>query len=240
MITPSYTETGLMLSILAFDPATRALGIALASSAIAIGSRCPHLALGKAVVASQGFTNLKVGPLALDLIECGLTAQEVMGALRQHDRWMDYRQIAIVTARGEVEAHTGERNTVWAGQVTGDHVACLGNGLAGRMPLEAMYLQFEATPELPLAERLLQALEQARAMLAPGAPLTSSALLVRAPAQSAQTDLRVDMARKLPETGGCSIADLRLLYDQYCPLTALYEARSTTPPSRVTLSGETE
>lgn len=238
-MTPAYSVTGLMLSILAFDPGEQALGIALASSAIAIGSRCPHLAPGKAVVSSQGFTNLKVGPLALDLIECGLTAREVMNALRQHDRWMDYRQIAILTAQGEVEAYTGELTTGWAGQITGENVACLGNGLAGPAPLEAMHRQFTATSAQPLAERLLQALEQARAVLPPGALLTSSSLLVRAASQSAQTDLRVDMARLPAEAGGCSIADLRLLYDQYQPLAALYEARSNTPPSRVIVSGET-
>jgi len=236
---PSYSVTGLMLSILAVDRAEQALGIALASSAVAIGSRCPHLAVGRAVVSSQGFTNLKVGPLALDLIGCGLTAKEVMGALRQHDRWMDYRQIAIITADGEVEAHTGGDNTAWAGHVTGDCVACLGNGLAGPAPLEAMQRRFQASAGKPLAERLLQALEQARSVLAPGAPLVSSSLLVRAPGQSVQTDLRVDMARQPPETGGCSIADLRLLYDQYQPLAELYEARSTAPPSRAGFVGET-
>ncbi len=238
-MTLPYSMTGLMLSILAFDPADQALGIALASSAIAVGSRCPHLAAGKAVVSSQGFTNLKVGPLALDLIECGLTAKEVMGALRQHDRWMDYRQIAIITAGGEVEAHTGDRNTDWAGHVIGDTVACLGNGLPDKAPLEAMRHRFAATPGLTLAERLLLALEQARTVLEPGALLVSSSLQVRGPSQSARTDLRVDIARQPPGSGGCSIRDLRQLYDQYQPLAELYEARSTAPPSRAGLSGET-
>jgi hypothetical protein len=101
-----------------------------------------------------------------------------------------------------------------------------------------MHRQFAATSALPLAERLLQALERARAALAPGAPLVSSSLLVRAPAQPAQTDLRVDVARQPPEAGGCSIADLRHLYDQYQPLAAFYEARSTAPPSRGEFPGE--
>ncbi len=239
-MSPPYSVTGVMLSILAVDRAHQALGIALASAAVAIGSRCPHMAPGKAVVSSQGFTNLKVGPLALDLIECGLTAKEVMVALRQHDRWMDYRQIAIVTAGGEVEAHTGEQNTNWAGQVTGANVACLGNGLTDRAPLAAMHQQFEATSDLPLAERLLQALEQARTVLAPDALLVSSSLMVRAPSQSAQTDLRVDIACLPPGSGGCSIADLRRLYDQYQPLAALYEARSTAPPARAACAGPTK
>lgn len=220
---------GVMLSILAYDARDQSLGIVLASSSIAIGARCPHLAVGKAVVSSQGFTNLKVGPLALDLLQCGLTSQEVLHALRQHDRWMDYRQIALVSAEGEVEVHTGEMNTGWAGHLTGDGVAVLGNGLPDGTVLEAMLAGFDRHRDLPLAERLLCAIEQARPILGDGAPLVSSSLMVRSPSDKAQTDLRVDMARELPGVGGCSLDDLRLLFERYRPLAELYEMRSRTP-----------
>lgn len=122
---------GTMVSVLGRDPVDGTLGIALASSSMAVGSRCPHIDVGRAAVTSQGFTNLKVGPLALDLVRCGLTALEVLEALRQHDRWLDYRQIAIMTADGQVEAHTGSMATGWAGHLAGENVLCLGNGIVG-------------------------------------------------------------------------------------------------------------
>ncbi len=231
---PSQDTSGLMLSILAYDPADHALGIALASSSVAIGSRCPHLAAGKAVVASQGFTNLKVGPLALDLVECGLTGPEVMGALRQHDRWMDYRQIAIVAAGGEVVAHTGEKTKGWAGQAVGPGLVCLGNGLPDAFPLEAMRGCFAGLAGAPLAERLLQTLEHGRDVVGRRRAMVSSALLVRAPlAQGLGTvapiDLRIDLVREPPEAGGCAVADLRRLHDRYRPLADYYVQRSMAP-----------
>ena len=220
---------GIMLSILAYDPRDRSLGIVLASSGVAIGARCPHLAVGRAAVSSQGFTNLKVGPLALDLIQCGLTAQEVLQALRQHDRWMDFRQIAVVSAEGEVEVHTGGMNTGWAGHVIGEGVACLGNGLPDGEVLEAMHADFAANAQLSLAERLLSAIEKARSVIGMGPALVSSSLMVRSPSDTGQIDLRVDVAREPPGAGGCSIADLRRLFEQYRPLIEVYEQRSRTP-----------
>lgn len=220
---------GVMLSILAYDARDRSLGIALASSGVAVGARCPHMAVGKAAVSSQGFTNLKVGPLALDLIQCGLTAREVLHALRQHDRWMDFRQIAIVSTDGEVEVHTGAMNTGWAGHLTGDGVACLGNGLPDASVLEAMNADFAGNAQTPMAERLLSALEAARAVIGPEHPLVSSSLVVRSPADTGQVDLRVDIAREPPEAGGCSVADMRRLFETYRPLIDVYERRSRTP-----------
>lgn len=220
---------GCMISILAHDPRSQTLGIALASSSVAIGARCPHMAVGKAVVASQGFTNLKVGPLALDLIECGLTAQEVIQALRRHDRWMDYRQIAIVSAKGEIEAHTGPLNTGWAGHLVGDNLVCLGNGLPDGTPLVAMQARYDKSGNLPLAEQMLAALESARDAVGPSFPVTSSSLLTRSLEETSQIDLRVDFPDTPPESGGDALRDLRKLYERYRPLAELYAKRSMRP-----------
>jgi uncharacterized Ntn-hydrolase superfamily protein len=225
----AYDLTGIMLSILAHDPASQTLGIALASSTLAIGARCQHLAPGRAVVASQGFTNLRVGALALDLIERGLTGREVIGALQQHDRWMEYRQIAIVPADGPVEVHTGEHTTGWAGHVTAPGFACLGNGLPDGAVLQAMHACFDQHAGQTLEQRLLASLEQGRRVLGPAAWLVSSALRVGGPAGAAPLDLRVDLAREPPAAGGCAVADLRLLCDTYRPLALVYEARSHAP-----------
>jgi uncharacterized Ntn-hydrolase superfamily protein len=104
-------------------------------------------------------------------------------------------------------------------------VACLGNGLPSAAPVEAMRDRFNATSGLPLAERLLRALEHARDGLAATHERVSSSLLVRSPAAASQVDLRVDLTRD----GGCAVADLRRVFDAYAPLTALYEKRSNAP-----------
>jgi uncharacterized Ntn-hydrolase superfamily protein len=223
---------GTMLSVLARDPTDGTLGIALASTSIAIGSRCPHIDVGRAAVASQGFTNLKVGPLALDLVRCGLTALEVLEALRQHDRWLDYRQIGIITADGQIEAHTGSMATGWAGHVVGKDILCMGNGIAHDEDiLDAALSGFSDNPQTPLAERLLTTLEGAKAKLGEAFPVTSASLLVRSPTAESQIDLRVDLPRIPTDQGGSALADLRDLYDQYLPLLDTYAARSVAPRS---------
>jgi uncharacterized Ntn-hydrolase superfamily protein len=228
-MTAAYDLAGVMLSFLARDAESQTLGIALASSAIAIGARCQQLAAGRAVVASQGFTNLKVGALALDLMESGLTGREVIGALQQHDRWMAYRQIGIVPIDGGIEAHTGAQTLGWAGHVIGPDFACLGNGLPDGQVLEAMCARFLEQPGLKLEERLLSCLEQARHVLGPTAWMASSSLQVRAASGSVPVDLRVDLARVSPACGGCAVADLRHLLDTYRPLALMYEERSRAP-----------
>ena len=222
------THRGTMLSVLARDPRDRTLGIALASSSIAIGSRCPHLETEQAAIASQGFTNLKVGPLALDLVRCGLTAAEVLEALRQHDRWLEYRQIGILTADGQIGAHTGSEATGWAGHRIGDDLLCLGNGLAlGAAALDAVAEGFAGTPSGTLmADRLLTSLESARRLLGDSFPINSASLLVRSPGAESQIDLRIDLPSRSIEDGGDALADLRRLYGEYLPLVDTYAARS--------------
>lgn len=229
---PDLVHEGMMLSILACDRASGALGIALASTSIAIGARCPHIETGQAVIASQGFTNLKVGPLALDLIRCGLTAGEVMEALRQHDRWLDYRQIGILRADGEGVAFTGARARPGAAHHLGKGFLCLGNGLPNAdavLALASGAYGGAARAGVPLAERLLAGLAAVKAALGAGFPIVSSSLLLRAPDQDAQIDLRVDMPSRPIAEGGNALGDLQRLYADYLPLVDIYAARSVAP-----------
>ncbi|WP_116134449.1 DUF1028 domain-containing protein [Tropicimonas sp. IMCC34043] len=224
------THEGTMLSVLACEPATGALGIALASSSIAIGSRCPHIDTERAALTSQGFTNLKVGPLALDLIRCGLTSAEVLEALRQHDRWLEYRQIGIIRVDGLVAAYTGSMTRGRAGHHIGENFLSLGNGLPEEgAPLELAAAAYAEAADQPIAERLLLALEAVKASLGDSFPIVSGSLLVRAPRAESQIDLRVDMPTQPVTEGGNGLADLRRLYTAYLPLVDIYATRSVAP-----------
>ncbi len=151
-------------------------------------------------------------------------------ALRQHDRWMDYRQIAIVSASGEVGVHTGSLNTSWAGHLTNQGAAFLGNGLAAVDVLVAMQDGFERAGQAPLAEKLVASLERGRSAISANVPLVSSSLMVRSPAETGQFDLRVDVASSKVGNGtACSVADLRRLFETYRPLATIYDMRSRTP-----------
>jgi uncharacterized Ntn-hydrolase superfamily protein len=91
---------------------------------------------------------------------------------------------------------------------------------------------YASEPKLPMAARLLTALKAgaaAHAGLGDMAGAVSSALLVRAPSDLVQIDLRVDLARLPPAEGGDAIADLGHLFKAYAPLVEVYERRSQSP-----------
>lgn len=225
-------DGGWSLSILARDPESGRLGIAIAAQSIAIGARCPLLSIGEAVLTSQGFSNLKVGPLAVDLLRRGLVAHEVMDALRRHDRWIDYRQVAIVTQSGDIQIHTGAMNNAWAGHRVDDDFACLGNGLVDGAPLDAMAGAYARAAKLPMPARLVDALKVGAGAIhksIANSGAVSSALLVRAPNDLVPIDLRVDLARVPPAEGGDAIADLERVLQAYAPLVEIYERRSISP-----------
>ena len=228
---------GQAISILAFDARDGALGIAIAATAVAIGARCPHIVAGRGVVSSQGFANPKLGPLALDLLRRGLDVDEVLDALRRHDRWMEFRQVAIVSAEGAVQAHTGGMTTGWAGHVTAPGMAALANGLPDPGALEAVQRSFRTGEDVPLDQRLLAAIEAGRDALRGSVRMMSSALLVRAPdarargreapLASGHLDLRIDLAGAAGAPD--AVSDLSRLLDVYSPLAGFYERRQVAP-----------
>jgi uncharacterized Ntn-hydrolase superfamily protein len=224
-MTSNVRTDGAILSISARDPATNALGIAIAATSLAIGGRCAHLSPGLAVIASQGFTNLKMGALAADLLRCGLTTQEVAAALRQHDRWIEYRQFAIVSVGGDLQAFTGEKTAPWAGHLAVGGGICAGNGLANRAPLETMMSHFVQSAGGALSERLLSCLEAGRSALGASRQFNSSLLLTRV-GDEEHIDLRID---KLAQQSQDAVRELRLLFEDYKPLAPVYQTRSSEP-----------
>jgi uncharacterized Ntn-hydrolase superfamily protein len=146
-------------SIVAFDPVTGDLGIAVASRYFAVGAVVPWADAGVGAIATQAGVNVGYGPRALELLRQGLTAQQVMDRLFAEDTFprKDARQIAIVDAHGNVAVFTGDAASPWRGHVTGKTWSAQGNILVGQHVVEAMGRAFEATAD-ELAEKLFAAL----------------------------------------------------------------------------------
>lgn len=147
-------------SIVAIDPATGDLGIAVASRYFAVGAVVPWADAGVGAVATQAGVNVGYGPRALELLRQGLTAQQVMDRLFQEDTFpgKDGRQIAIVDAKGNIAVFTGDAANAWRGHVKGKTWSAQGNILVGQHVVEAMGRVFdEANDEL--AEKLCAALK---------------------------------------------------------------------------------
>src|SRR5580765_8519103 len=147
-------------SIVAIDPQTGEMGVAVASRYFSVGSVVPWAMADVGAVATQANVNVGYGQQALDLLRQGLTAPEVLKKILADDKFegKDGRQVAIVDAKGNVAAYTGPNAPKWAGDRQGKTWSAQGNILVGAQVPESMGRAFEAT-QGELAEKLFAALK---------------------------------------------------------------------------------
>ena len=146
-------------SIVARDPETGDLGIAVESRFFAVGAVVPWLAAGVGAIASQAWANTDYGHQGLALLREGYTPVEALERLTRCDREAEKRQVGIVDACGEVANYTGSECLEYAGAARGNQYTVQGNLLAGPKVLAAMASAYEARSDRQLAERLVAALE---------------------------------------------------------------------------------
>jgi uncharacterized Ntn-hydrolase superfamily protein len=164
-------------SIVAFDPETGALGVAVQSKFLAVGSVVPWARAGVGAVATQALANYKYGPRGLELMAEGKTAGQTVEDLISADEDREHRQVGIVDGRGRTATFTGSECFEWAGGVTGEHYAAQGNILVGGETVEAMARAYEETGG-DLASRLLSALDAGQEAGGDSRGKQSAALLV--------------------------------------------------------------
>ncbi len=149
-------------SIVARDPATGELGVAVQSRAFRAAAIVSYAKAGVGAVATQAAANQSYGPEGLALLEQGRSPEEVVRQLTGADPGRDRRQLAVIDARGRVKAFTGSGTSDWAGHIEGENYSVQGNILAGEAVVREMARAFEAT-EGVLAERLMAALDAGQA-----------------------------------------------------------------------------
>lgn len=145
-------------SIVALDPSTKDLGVAVQSRYFSVGSTVPWAEADIGAIATQSFVNVSYGPRGLQLLREGLNVEEVIGRLTQNDEGKEFRQLGIVDAKGNASAFTGSRCLDWAGSKVGKNYAVQGNILASEDVVNRMVYRFEST-QGDLAERLVAALD---------------------------------------------------------------------------------
>jgi len=147
-------------SIVARDSATGELGVAVQSHWFSVGPIVPWARPGVGAVATQANAEVAYGPRLLDLLERGMSAGGALKRLLAEDPLAASRQVAVVDARGEAAAHTGEACMAFAGDVQGDGVSCQANIMAAAEVWPAMLAAYEAG-QGTLVTRLLTALNVA-------------------------------------------------------------------------------
>ena len=149
-------------SIVARDPGTGEMGVAVQSHWFAAGSAVPWAEAGVGAVATQAMVEVSYGPRGLDLMRAGATAPEALRELLARDPDADVRQVAMVDAVGTVATHTGARTIPEAGHVTGDGFSCQANMMWDDTVWDAMASAYTDAGG-DLASRLLGALDAAEA-----------------------------------------------------------------------------
>jgi uncharacterized Ntn-hydrolase superfamily protein len=150
-------------SIVARDPQTGRFGIAVQSHYLGVGPVVPWLEAGVGGVATQASVNVAFGPMGLELLRSGMTAEQTVAALLAGDASPQIRQLGVVDAQGHAAAHTGTECIPAAGHLVRDAFTVQGNLLARDTCWPAMAATYEAAlaEGAPLVERLLRALEAA-------------------------------------------------------------------------------
>jgi uncharacterized Ntn-hydrolase superfamily protein len=180
-------------SIVARDPDTLELGVAVQSHWFSVGSVVPWLRAGVGAVATQSVPVPGGGPRVLDALE-GMGARDALRQLVASDDERDLRQLGVVDAHGEAVAHTGAACISHAGDLTGLGYACQANMMATPEVWGAMAEAYEQAAG-PLAERLLAALFAGEGAGGDVRGRQSSALVVVPPdgeAHARSVDLRVE------------------------------------------------
>lgn len=209
-------------SIVGRCPETGQLGIAISSSSIAVGARCPWARAGTGAVATQNVTLPALGPRILDLLGEALEPQAALDRALGEDAWAQYRQVTVIDARGRTAFFSGKAALGLYDAVAGRDCVAAGNMLANSGVIAAMVPAFVEAKGL-LADRLLAAMAAALAAGGEAGPVHSAALEIVDRQVWPLVDLRVDWAEDEP------VAELERLWQAYRPQMQDYVTRALNP-----------
>lgn len=196
-------------SIVARDPETGELGVAVQSQAFNTGAAVPWARPGIGAIATQSFTDRRYGWRGLQLLDHGEAPDEALELLRADDDQQEFRQVGIIDSDGRVAQFTGANCVPAAGQARGADWAAQGNMLASDDAWHQMGAAFEQK-EGSLAQRLLAALDAAEATGGDWRGRGGAAVLV-VPASGSPWERVIDLR---VEEGDDSLVELRRLVNR--------------------------
>ncbi len=184
-------------SIVARDPVTGELGVAVQSHWFSVGPIVAWAEAGVGAVATQSFVDPSYGKLGLEMMRLGKSAPETLKALLAGDEGRDVRQVAMIDTQGRVDAWTGKNDIQAAGHIVGTNYSVQANLMMNDTIWPAMSRAFDNTKG-DLADRMLAALDAAQAAGGDIRGRQSAALIVVTGKPTGQAwkdrtfDLRVD------------------------------------------------
>jgi len=198
-------------SLIARCPRTNHIGAVSCAVAMAAGARLVHCGAGVGAVVTQSRADPQLGAHGMALLAAGRTAQETVDAMVAFTPHAQWRQIAVLDAAGDTAVHSGARILPEMSEAPARDACAIGAALRSALVPPAMLRVLLADPALPLAERLMLALEEGQAAGGNCMPARSALLRVMAGRDLPLVDLRVDW-------DPAPVAALRALWDRYAPL----------------------
>ncbi len=210
-------------SIVARDPATNRVGVAVTTSSIAVGSRCPWTRARIGAVATQNITDPALGSEVLDLIETGLAAKVALDQVVQSSADIEYRQLTAIAFDGSKAYFTGQHILGVNAVLEGEDCIAAGNLLAEESVVDAVVDAYACrSRNLHLAEALIGALQAGLAAGGEVGPLRSAAVTVAKDWAWPEVDLRIDW-------DDAPLDQLLKLWKVYQPQADDYITRAVAP-----------
>ena len=209
-------------SLVARCAETGMFGLAIASSSPAVAARCSYARAGVGAVASQNVTDPTLGPLALDLMQDGMSAPEAIARVQEQGKFIAYRQVLAVDTQGRTAIHSGPNSLgIWT-QAEGRDVASGGNLLANdRVPAAIVAGFADSTGHI--GDRLIAAMQAGLAAGGEAGPIHSAGMKIVDKVAWPVADLRCDW------TQDCPIAAVATAWDVYKPQLDAYIQRAIDP-----------
>lgn len=202
---------------------TGQLGVAISSSSIAVGARCPWVRGGVGAVATQNITLPALGPEILNLLEQGATPAAALDNAMSKHGYSQYRQVTVIDQHGATAFFTGSEALGVNNAVAGEQCVAAGNLLSRPAVIQAMVTAFEGSSGEALADRLLAAMNAAMDAGGEAGPVHSAVMSVVSDLLWPIIDLRVDWVEHDP------IGELGKLWAAYRPQMNDYVVRALDP-----------
>ena len=193
-------------SLLARD-ADGSFGVAIASRFLSVGGLCVHTRRGVGALSTQALLNPLYGPAGLSMLAEGVHAEDVVARLTDVDEGRAQRQLHVIGAHGRAAGYTGKHCIDWCGHRAFEDFSVAGNMLVGTDVLDATVAAYAAGAGVPLAERLIAAMDAGERAGGDKRGKQAAALRIHGDEDYPSLDLRVDDHDE-------PLAELRRLYEK--------------------------
>ncbi len=179
-------------SIVARCPQTQIIGAVTATAGPAVGALVLHGASQSGAIATQAMTNPVLGLDGIELLKKNLSAKDCLNSLLANDDSPSLRQLIVLDTQGNSASWTGQECLPWCGSLSEADLAIAGNMLAGEQVLAAIHESYHHNSNLPLADRLLLAMQAGTKAGGDYRGIRSAALKVWNNRKYADIDIRAD------------------------------------------------